>query len=107
MHLLYRGEAADTLDVLAYNTSQGRPTSKRNPDNDGRSFPAMISSLAAREQEILQLLSEGLAVAIMSQLLNFSPVTVRNHLQHIQAKLGVHSQVETVAYAYRHNLVQY
>lgn len=100
VHLLHRGEAADTLDVLEYNTSQGRPTGDR-------SFPAMISSLTAREQEILQLLAEGLAVLVISQLLNISPVTVRNHLQHIQAKLGVHSQVETVAYAYRHNLIQY
>lgn len=29
-------------------------------------------------------------------------VTVRHH---IQAKLGVHSRAETVAHAYRHNLV--
>lgn len=107
VHLLYRGEAADTLDVLEYNTLHRRPSSNRNSDNDGRSSPAMISSLTAREQEILQLLTEGLAVAVISQLLNISPVTVRNHLQHIQAKLGVHSQVETVAYAYRHNLVQF
>jgi len=98
VHLLHRGEAADTLEVLEYNTLQRRPTS---------ASPNTISSLTARENEILQLLSEGLSVSVMSQLLNVSRVTVRNHLQHIQAKLGVHSQVETVAYAYRHNLVQY
>lgn len=98
VHLLHRGEAADTLDVLEYNTSQRRSTS---------TSPGIVSSLTAREHEILQLLSEGLSVSVMSQLLNVSRVTVRNHLQHIQAKLGVHSQVETVAYAYRHNLVQY
>jgi len=107
VHLLYRGEAADTLDVLEYNTLQRRPTSDRNSDKDGRSPATTISSLTAREQEILQLLSEGLAVSVMAQLLNISRVTVRNHLQHIEAKLGVHSQVETVAYAYRHNLVHY
>ncbi|GMR18413.1 MAG: hypothetical protein BMS9Abin33_0825 [Gammaproteobacteria bacterium] len=106
VHLLHKGEAADTLDVLEYNTLQRRPTSDRNSDNDGRSSPYTISSLTAREQEILQLLTEGLAVSVISRLLNISPVTVRNHLQHIQAKLGVHSQVETVAYAYRNNLVQ-
>jgi len=107
VHLLHRGEAADTLDMLEYNTPQRRLTSGRNSDYDGRSSPATISSLTAREEEILQLLSEGLSVSVMSQLLNVSRVTVRNHLQHIQAKLGVHSQVETVAYAYRHDLVQY
>ncbi len=96
VHLLHREGATDTLDVLEYNSN-----------NNSRPSPLAISSLTAREQEILQLLAEGLAVSIMSELLNISRVTVRNHLQHIQAKLGVHSQVETVAYAYRHNLVQY
>ncbi|GMR06009.1 MAG: hypothetical protein BMS9Abin25_0590 [Gammaproteobacteria bacterium] len=105
VHLLHRGEGVDTLDVLEYSTSQGRPASEHNSDNNGLSYPAMDSSLTAREHEILQLLSEGLAVSVISDLLNISRVTVRNHLQHIQAKLGVHSQVGTVAYAYRHNLV--
>ncbi|GMQ87492.1 MAG: hypothetical protein BMS9Abin08_0696 [Gammaproteobacteria bacterium] len=106
VHLLHRGGAADALDVLEYNTLPGRPTRDRNSDNNGRSSPATISLLTAREQEVLHLLTEGLAVSVISQLLNISRVTVRNHLQHIQVKLGVHSQVETVAYAYRHNLVQ-
>jgi DNA-binding NarL/FixJ family response regulator len=30
-----------------------------------------------------------------------SQATVRNHIQHILAKLGVHSRVEAVAYALR------
>jgi len=106
VHLLHRGEAADAIDMLEYNTSQGQTTRGRNSDNNDPSFPATLSSLTVREHEILQLLAEGLSVLVMSRLLNVSRVTVRNHLQHIQAKLGVHSQVETVAYAYRHNLVQ-
>ncbi|MFV1993068.1 MAG: LuxR C-terminal-related transcriptional regulator [Acidiferrobacterales bacterium] len=96
VHLLHREGAANTLDMMEYNSN-----------NHNRPSPLTISTLTAREQEILQLLAEGLAVPVMSELLNVSRVTVRNHLQHIQAKLGVHSQAETVAYAYRHNLVQY
>jgi len=37
--------------------------------------------------------------------MRISMVTVRNHVQHIEATLAVHSQAEVVAYAYRHNLV--
>ena len=96
VHLLHREGATDTLDVLEYNSN-----------NNNHPSPLAIPSLTAREKEILQLLAEGLAVSVMSELLNVSRVTVRNHLQHIQGKLGVHSQVETVAYAYRHNMVQY
>jgi len=103
VHLLHRGEAMDPLDILEYDSLQ-KPACRHNSDNNDS---VTLSLLTAREQEILQLLTEGLNVAVMSQLLNIAPVTVRNHLQHIQTKLGVHSQVETVAYAYRHNLVHY
>lgn len=105
LHLLHRGDAADALDLLEYNGPQKSSLKQRNGDGVGRPDLADVHSLSAREQELLQLLSEGLSVPVISQLLNISPVTVRNHLQHIQKKLGVHSQVETVAYAYRHNLV--
>ena len=65
---------------------------------------AAASGLTTREDEIFRLLAEGLPVRAISARLYISPVTVRNHLQHIMAKLDLHSQRETVAYAYRHNL---
>ena len=106
VHLLHRGNAADTLDLLEYNGPQQPSPKQRNGAADpDRSDLTDIHSLSAREHELLQLLAEGLSVSVISQLLNISPVTVRNHLQHIQKKLGVHSQVEAVAYAYRHDLV--
>ena len=61
--------------------------------------------MTPRQQEIVELLAEGKSATVISQELDIRLVTVRNHIQHIQAKLGVHSQAETVAYAYRHNLV--
>jgi len=66
--------------------------------------PVTESMLTSREQEVYRLLAEGLPVSTISQQLHISPVTVRNHLQHIMGKLALHSQVEAVAYAYRHNL---
>ena len=62
-------------------------------------------ALTAREREILGMLAEGLAIAEISRQLYISPVTVRNHVQHLIAKLGLHSQLEAVAYAYRNDLV--
>jgi len=101
VHLLHRGEATETLEALEYPSARvKRDWAGENEDRGQES-----ALLTAREQEVVELLAEGLATSVISKLLNISPVTVRNHLQHIQAKLGVHSQVETVAYAYRHNLV--
>ncbi|HEX5852320.1 MAG TPA: LuxR C-terminal-related transcriptional regulator [Solirubrobacteraceae bacterium] len=37
--------------------------------------------------------------------LHVSPATVRNHVQNLFAKLGVHSRLEAVAYATRHRLL--
>ena len=62
-------------------------------------------ALTGREREILGMLAEGLAIAEISRQLYISPVTVRNHVQHLIAKLGLHSQLEAVAYAYRNDLV--
>jgi len=68
--------------------------------------PVTESMLTSREQEVYRLLAEGLPVSTISHRLYISPVTVRNHLQHIMSKLGLHSQTAAVAYAYRHNLFQ-
>jgi two-component system nitrate/nitrite response regulator NarL len=37
----------------------------------------------------------------MAERLHVSPATVRNHVQHILEKLGVHSRLEAAAYATR------
>jgi len=73
---------------------------------DGRT-PATIgmnehlSALTPRERDVLQLLTEGLDGKTIAEQLYLSPATVRNHIQHILVKLGVHSRVEAVALALR------
>jgi DNA-binding CsgD family transcriptional regulator len=101
VHLLRRGEAVDPMAIMMHAAEPSRQTRTNRRSCDQRD----LSVLSPREKEILKLLAEGLKVGGISQLLNIRPVTVRNHVQHIQAKLGVHSQAGTVAYAYRHNLV--
>ena len=61
--------------------------------------------LTPREKEVLGLLALGQCVAQIARRLYLSPVTVRNHVQHLMVKLGLHSQLEAVAYAYRNDLV--
>ncbi|MCH8992345.1 MAG: PAS domain S-box protein [Acidobacteria bacterium] len=60
-----------------------------------------LDVLTSRERDVLQLLSEGLDGAAIADQLFLSPATVRNHIQHILNKLGVHSRVEAVALALR------
>lgn len=63
------------------------------------------AALTRRELEILRLMMQGLNTAKVAERLHVSPATVRNHVQNIFGKLGVHSRLEAVAYATRHRLL--
>ena len=54
-------------------------------------------ALTPRELEILSLLAGDQTLHAIASQLNISYTTVRNHVQHILAKLGVHSIMEAVA----------
>lgn len=101
VHMLHRGEVSESLEALEYSVPQSKWDWAAQSKHRDRSS----GLLTAREQQIVELLAQGHATSVISNLLNISLVTVRNHMQHIQAKLGVHSQAETVAYVYRNNLV--
>ncbi|MDH3295692.1 MAG: LuxR C-terminal-related transcriptional regulator [Acidimicrobiia bacterium] len=57
--------------------------------------------LTRREREVLALLADGLDGTAIAEQLFLSQLTVRNHIQHILNKLGVHSRAEAVAVALR------
>lgn len=63
------------------------------------------ATLTPREQDILRCLAEAVPTAGIAERLDISPVTVRNHTQRILQKLGVHSKLQAVVYAYRHDLI--
>lgn len=54
-------------------------------------------ALTTRESEIAALLREGLANKEIALRLGIATRTVKNHLQHVYEKLGVHSRGELVA----------
>ena len=62
-------------------------------------------ALSPREREILTLLARGLRQDEIARELVVSPKTIGTHIQHILAKLGVHSRAQAVAEAYRLGLV--
>ncbi|HSE91805.1 MAG TPA: LuxR C-terminal-related transcriptional regulator [Methylomirabilota bacterium] len=67
--------------------------------------PSPASALTRREVEVLRLLAAGANTKAMADRLHVSPATIRNHVQNIGGKLGVHSRLEAVAYATRHRLL--
>jgi PAS domain S-box-containing protein len=66
---------------------------------------AAAGPLTPRETEVLRLLASGANTKVAAQRLGVSPSTVRNHVQNMFMKLGVHSRLEAVAYARTHELL--
>lgn len=57
---------------------------------------ARLYGLTHREEEVLACLAEGMGRAQIQEELVLSESTVRTHLRHLYAKLGVHSKEEAV-----------
>ena len=69
----------------------------RTPLNTDREFDLSRSRLSKREKEVLDLLVEDENLYSIAEKLGVSYYTVRNHVQHILGKMGVHSTLEAVA----------
>lgn len=63
------------------------------------------AELSRRELEVLQLLSKGTPTGEMATTLHISVNTVRNHVNRILVKLGVHSRLEAVHVAVQRGLI--
>lgn len=61
--------------------------------------------LTPREREVLQALAEGLDNKEISHRLGISPDTGRNYVASLLAKLGVHTRLQALVTAIRHDLV--
>ncbi|CBL43850.1 Probable regulator, LuxR family [gamma proteobacterium HdN1] len=58
---------------------------------------AVLNGLTARQNEVLSLLKSGASTTEIGDRLGISLATVRNHIQGIFARLGVHSRTEMLA----------
>jgi two-component system NarL family response regulator len=63
------------------------------------------SSLSAREIEILEMVSKGLTNKEIAGALQISHYTVRNHVNHISAKLQVADRTEAATVALRQGII--
>jgi DNA-binding CsgD family transcriptional regulator len=67
---------------------------------------AAPNTLTAREVEVLEALANGASTSDVARSLFISHKTVKNHLAHIYAKLGVSSRTQAVAAAVRLGIVR-
>lgn len=70
------------------------------------SMERRLERLTPREMEILQLMAEGRSSQRIAGTLGMSPHTLRTHVQNVLTKLGVHSKLEALVAAIKHEKVR-
>lgn len=93
--------------VMAHVVQPARPVDAVAPQMPAHAehADARVRELTSREIEVLGMLATGQNAADVANHLGISTLTARNHVQHIFAKLEVHSKAEAVAFAYKMRVV--
>jgi DNA-binding NarL/FixJ family response regulator len=74
------------------------------PEDSGSS--ALPDGLTPKEREVLTLIAEGLTNRQIAERLFVNESTVKTHINHLFAKVGVRDRAQAVTYAYQHGLGQ-
>ena len=95
------GDAALSPPVARKVLELARPRASVPP-----SAPEALGELSAREREVLLELAKGLSNQEIAAQLFLSETTVKTHVSHILAKLGLRDRVQAVVLAYDLGLVE-
>jgi DNA-binding NarL/FixJ family response regulator len=92
--------------VLAHSTTRRLLDRIREDDGVRQPDPAAVAHLTDRERDVLQEIAEGYTNPEIARRLYVSEATVKTHVGHVLAKLGLRDRVQIVIFAYDHGLVR-
>jgi RNA polymerase sigma factor (sigma-70 family) len=94
----YMTKPVDPAELIARVT---RLVDRPRPNGESPRSNGALDTLTQRENEVLDLLAEGLRQDEIAERLVISPKTVATHIQRILGKLGVRSRAQAVSLALR------
>jgi DNA-binding NarL/FixJ family response regulator len=100
-----RGEAVLAPSVAARLMSRVR-TAGTQPGGSGRTGGPAADALSKRELEVLELVAAGATNREAGALLSISEATVKTHLLHVYAKLGVSDRAAAVAEGFTRGILK-
>jgi len=104
VHVMRHGRDNHPATLFQDNARQAKTSPNIQAAGCQHQVPVGACLLTSREREVLRLLAHGINSEAISEQLHLSVTTIRNHIQRLMAKLDVHSRLEAVAYAHRHQL---
>jgi DNA-binding NarL/FixJ family response regulator len=115
---LLKGDSPDRLieairDVAGGGAVLAPSITRQLLDHAARGLPSLrppspsapTDMLSEREEEVLRLLAHGLSNAEIADRLVVGEATVKSHVSHLLAKLGLRDRLQAVVFAYRNGLV--
>jgi DNA-binding NarL/FixJ family response regulator len=105
------GRLVDGIEVVAQGEALLSPSLTRRLIEHHLEGPApgsadaLTEGLTEREREVLVLVGRGRSNDEVAAALHVSRATVKSHINHVFAKLGVTSRVQAVVLCYEHGLV--
>ncbi len=76
-----------------------------NGNGNGMGHLVPVSCLSEQEQSILRRFSDGKNSSEIARSLGITLQTLRNHLHHVNEKLGTHNRLQAVMHAMHRNLI--
>lgn len=107
VHVLCESMTSRRMTAIAEDVAKRLAGTRPQDDaaSDAKAREEILRVLTPREVEVLQLLAAGLSTDDIGQRLSLSRATVRNHVQNLLPKLGVHSRIEATVLALKAGLV--
>lgn len=92
-------------NAVAGDTVIGQEFVSKLLEDAARGVDATTSDTTPREQEVLELVAEGLANREIAERLEISTRTAQKHVENLFKKFGVHDRTELVSHAFRSGLL--